>query len=112
MVAPIPSKEHPGQGNMLELAQVAEVIRNREALLTRPAEGFTHPPLRDPHPCYERHYRAHIWEEVSSVQALCLVKQVESAVQISLRFPYSSHRNVPAIPILRYPAVLAQLLAF
>ena len=40
-VARIPGQEHPGQGDVLELAQVAEVIRNGEATLTRPVERFT-----------------------------------------------------------------------
>ena len=86
---------------MLELAQVAEVVRNFQALLTLPVEGFTHPPLRDPHPCHERRYRTHIGEEVTHIQALCLVEQVERAVQISLGLPYASLSDTPAIPVLR-----------
>src|SRR2546429_9828954 len=100
-VALRPCQEHPGQSDVLELAQVAEVVRNGEALLTRPVEGFTQPPLGDPHPCLPRRDRTHIGEEVTHIQALCLVEQVESAVQISLGFPYASHGNAPAIPVLR-----------
>ncbi len=72
-----------------------------QSLLTCPAEGFTHPPLRDPYPCHERSYRAHIGEEVAYIQALGLVEQVERAVQISMGLPYASHRHAPAIPVLR-----------
>ena len=111
-VALIPGQEHPGQGDVLELAQVAEVVLGGQALLTRPVQGFTQPALRDPHPCLQRRYRTHIWEKVTHIQALCLVEQVERAVQISLGLPYSSHRDAPAIPVLREPGVLAQLLAF
>jgi hypothetical protein len=100
-VALRPGQEHPSQGDVLELAQVAQVVRNGEALLTRPTEGFPQPPLRDPHPCHERRDRTHIWEEVSHIQALCLVEQVESAIQISLGLPYSSHRNVPTRPVFQ-----------
>ena len=96
---------------MLELAQVAEVVLGGQALLTRPAEGFTQPALRDPHPCLQRRDRTHIGEEVAHIQALCLVEQVERAVQIALGLPDARHRDAPAIRVLREPGVLAQLLA-
>ena len=110
MVALVSGQEYPGQGDVLELAQVAEVILGRQSLLTRPAEGFTQPALRDPHPCLQRRDRTHIGGKVTHVQALCLVEQVESAVQIALGLPYASHRDTPAIPVLREPGVLTQLL--
>src|SRR2546421_11130094 len=99
-VALRPGQEHSGQGDVFELAQVAEVIRNGEAKLTRPVEGFTHPPLGDPHPCHERCDRTHLWEEVTHIQALCLVEQVERAGQISFGLSYASHRNAPTIAVL------------
>ena len=39
-VARLPGQEHPGQGDVLELAQVAEVVLGGQALLPRPAERF------------------------------------------------------------------------
>ena len=104
-------QERPGQGDVLELAQVAEVVLNGQALLTRPAEGVIQPPLRDPHPCPQRRDRTHVGREVTHVQALRLVEQVERAVQISFSLPDPSHRDAPAIAVLRQPGVLAQLLA-
>src|SRR5215469_13799715 len=100
MLALRPGQEHPGQGDVLERAQVAEVVRNGEATLTCPAEGFTQPPLRDPHPCHERRDRTHIGEEVTHIQAFCLLEQVESTGQISFGLSYASHRNAPAILVL------------
>ena len=38
--------EQAGQGDVLELAQVAEVVIDGQALLTRPAESFTSCPAR------------------------------------------------------------------
>ena len=111
MVALISGQKYSGQGDVLELAQVAEVILSGQSLLTRPAEGFIQPPLRDPHPCLQRRDRTHIGGKVTHIQALCLVEQVERAVQIALGLPYASHRNAPAIPVLREPGVLAQFLA-
>src|SRR3712207_4231002 len=103
--------EHPRHGDVLELTQVAEVVMGGQAPLTRPAQGFTQPTLRNPHPCLQRRYRTHIWVEVTHIQALCLVEQVESTVQISPGLPYSSHSNAPAIRVLRDPGVLSLLLA-
>ena len=110
-VALIPGQEHPGQGDVLELAQVAEVVLGGQALLPRPAEGFAQSPLRDPQPCLQRRDRPHIGEEVTHIQALGLLQQIERAVQIALGLPYARHRHAPAIPVLREPGVLAQLLA-
>ena len=39
--APVPGQEHPGQGDVLELAQVAEVVVDGQASLARPAERFS-----------------------------------------------------------------------
>ena len=44
MVALVTSQEYSGQGDVLELAQVAEVIISRQSLLTRPVEGFPNLP--------------------------------------------------------------------
>src|SRR6266508_5488782 len=83
-VAPISSQKYPGQSDVLELTQVAEVVLGGQSLLTRPAKGFTQPPLCDPYPCLQRRDRTHIWGKVTYIQALCLLEQVESTVQISL----------------------------
>ena len=110
-LALVPRQEHPGQGDVLELAQVTEVVIDGQALLTRPAEGFTESALRDPDPCLQRRDRPHVGEEVAHIQALRLVEQVECAAQISFSLAYPGHRDPPAIPVLRQPGVLAQLLA-
>ena len=41
IVALIAGQEHPAQGDVIEFAQVAEVVVNEQSLLTRPAQGFT-----------------------------------------------------------------------
>ena len=104
-------QEHPGQGDVVELAQIAEVVVNRQALLTRPAEGFTQRPLRDQHPGPQGRDRPHVGEVVTHIQALRLVEQVECAAQISFSLPYPSHRDTPAVGVLPQPDVLTQLLA-
>src|SRR6266496_2368760 len=111
MIAPISSQKYSDQSDVLELAQVAKFVLSRQSLLTRPAECFRQPPLRDPHPCLPRRDRMHIGGKVTHVQTLCRVEQVESAVQVSLCLPYASHRDTPAIPVLREPGVLTHLLA-
>ena len=107
----VPRQEHPGQGDVLELAEVGQVVVRGQALLTRPAEGFTGSALRDPDPCLQRRDRPDIREEVARVQAVRLVEQVKCAGQVSFGLAYPGHRDPPAVPVLRQPEVLAQFLA-
>ena len=104
--------EHPGQGDVLELAQVTEVVIDGQALLTRPAESFTEAALRDPVPvALNAGTGRTLGKKSPTYSALRLVEQVECAVQIPFSLAYPSHRDPPAIPVLRQPGVLAQLLA-
>jgi hypothetical protein len=38
-------EKHPGKGDVLKLAQMAEVVRNRQPPLTRPFKSFIELPL-------------------------------------------------------------------
>ena len=58
-------QQHPREGDVLVLAHVAEVVLDREPVLTRPAEGFTNPPLADQDACVHRRDRAHIRGKVN-----------------------------------------------
>src|SRR5690348_3969865 len=69
----MPRQEQPGQGDVLELAQVTEAVINGQAVLTRPAEGFTESALPDPDPCLQRRDRPQVREEVAHITALRLV---------------------------------------
>ena len=55
-------EEQPGEGEVLELAQVVEVVVGRQAPLARPAERLGEPSLRDPDPRPQRRDRAHVRE--------------------------------------------------
>ena len=110
-LALVSRQEQPGQGDVLELAQVTEVVIDGQALLTRPAESFTEPALRDPDPCPQCRHRPHVREEVAHIVALCLVEQAERAGQVSFSLRDPGHRDSPAVPVLRQPGVLAELLA-
>ena len=107
---PVLGQQRPGQGDVLELAQIGEIGLSRQALRTRPGQGLAHPALRGQHARPQRRDRPHVRGEVTRVHALGLVEQVEGAVQISLGVPDSRHRDPPAIRVLRQPGVLAQLL--
>ena len=106
-----PRQEDPGQRDVLELAQVTEVVISGQALFARPAERLAQCALRDPGPRLQGRDRPHVGEEVAHVPALGLVEQVEGAAQIPFSLAYPGHRGPPAIAILRQPVVLAQLLA-
>ena len=106
-----PRQEHPGQGDVLELAQVRQVVISGQVLLTRPAEGSTESALPDPDLCPQRRNRPHIREEVADIAALRLVEQVKGAGQVALSLRHPGHGYSPAIPVLRQSGVLAQILA-
>src|SRR6185437_5956369 len=110
-LAPVPRQEQPGQGDVLELARVAEVVIDGQAMLTGPAESFTESALRDPDPGPRGRDRPHVREEVAHIEALRLVEQVERAAQISFGLPYPRHRHPPAVTVLRQPGLLAEFLA-
>jgi hypothetical protein len=78
LVALILGDEHPHQGDVLELTQVAEVVINGEAPLTRPSQGFSSVNL--PNPPLQRRYRTHIRDGAPVIEPFRLVEQVESAV--------------------------------
>ena len=59
-IAPVPGDEHPRQGDVLELAQVAEVVVDGQAPLAHPAQGLGQPALRDPHPRLQRRDGTHV----------------------------------------------------
>ena len=110
-VAPIAGQEYPGQGDVIKLAQVAEVVISRQSPLARPAERLIQLSLGSPYARLQRRDRAHIGEKVTHIQRLCLVQQGERAVQISLRFTDASHGDAPAIGVLREPGMLSLFLA-
>src|SRR5579859_7313490 len=77
---------------------------------TRPANGLTQPPVRDPYARLHRRDRTHVGGEIRHIPALCLIEHVERAVQVSLSLLYASHRHAPARSVRREPDTLAQLL--
>ena len=50
------SDEDPGQGDVLELAQITEIIVNGKVLFARPLLSFAQPALRNPYPGFHRRY--------------------------------------------------------
>src|SRR5688572_28318784 len=101
MIAPGLCQTYPGQGDVLKLAQVAEVVIGRQSLLTRPAEGFPQPTLHDPYSYFQCLDRADVGGKISVIQVLCLVEQFTCTDQISPGLLNSSHRHAPAIRVFR-----------
>jgi hypothetical protein len=104
-------EEQPGQGDVLEFAQVAELIPRRQPRFTGPPTGFAWMPHGDPHAGQQRRTRADVGEEVADVQALCLFQQSECFRVISLGLPQPCHGYPPSIGMLWHRRVLTELLA-
>src|SRR4249919_1105741 len=81
-------QEHFGEGDVLELAQVAEAVFDGQTSLASPTERFSQPALPGPQPRPHRRDRSDIWEEVTDVTALGFIEQVECTVQISFSVPH------------------------
>ena len=69
---------------MFELVQVAEIVVDGQAPLTRPLQRFGQPALRNPDPGLQRRYGTHVRQGRPDEQALSLVQQAESALQVAL----------------------------
>jgi hypothetical protein len=107
----VAGEEQPRERDVLELAQVAELVADGQASLVGPAQRLGQPALPDPHPRLHRGNGTHLGIRASDIQLLRLIEQIERAVQVSLRLRDPRHADVPAVPVLRQPTVLAKLLA-
>ena len=107
----VPGQQQPGERDVLELAQVAEIVLAGQTSFPSPAQRFTQRALGDQHPCSHRRDRTDVRVEVTHVQPLRLGEEVEGGVQIPFRLTDPRHRDPPAIPVLREAGVLAQFLA-
>src|SRR3712207_6986972 len=78
------------------LFRSAEVVINRQAPLTHPAQGFGQPALRHPHLRPQRRDGTHVGIGALHILALCLVEQAERAVQVDRKSTRlnSSHANI------------------
>ena len=63
----VTGEEHPGEGDVLELAQVAELVVDGQAPLPRPAERLADSPCAIQHPRPQRRDRPHVRGEVADV---------------------------------------------
>jgi len=70
-------EEQPSQGDVLEFAQVTELVFRRQPRLTSPPAGVPQTPHGNPHAGPQRCKRANVGEEVAHVQALRLLQQSE-----------------------------------
>ena len=104
-------EQRPGQGDVLELAQVGQLVVHRQSLAARPVADVVQPALPDPDPRLQRRDRADPGREVPDVHPVRLVEQVERAVEVSLGLADPGHGDPPPVAVLRQSLVLAELLA-
>ena len=103
--------EHP-QGDVLELAQLAEVVVSGQAPLARSTQGFGQPAPPQPHPRPQRRDGAHVGDGATGMHALRVVEQVDCACRSPRasfirafatreRYSYSSYAaSSPRSPLL------------
>ena len=114
VVATLPSRtgqQQSGEGDVVELAHVAQLVLDGDAMRAGPAQRLAQLPLRDPDPGLHRGDRPDIRVVVARVQPFRLVKELESGVEISFGLPDASHRDAPAIWVLRQTGTFTEVLA-
>ncbi len=104
-------EEQPGQGDVLEFAQISEVVLRRQPGLTGPPTSFSKTAHGDPHASSPRRKRADVGEEVAYVEALGLLQQSERIFSTSFGLTQPRHGDPPAIGLLRHRRVLTEFLA-
>ena len=103
-------EQDPGQGDVLVLADVGQVVVRGEVVLARPVEGLRQPALRHQQACPHRRHRPHVGGEVADVDALGLLEQRDGAGQVAFDLAQPGAGDPPAVRVLRQAEVLAQLL--
>jgi hypothetical protein len=96
---------------VLELAEVAELVVDRQPLPPHPGARVVEPALRQPQPGPDRRDRLHVRGEVVVVDRLRLVEQGECAGGVPVDLLEPGHRDPPAVLVLRQAGALAEFLA-
>ncbi len=104
-------QESPRQGDVLELAQVARLVRHRQPAVRRPRERQLRPALPDPHPGPHRGDGLNIGREVAVVDPLGLVEKGERAGQVPVGLADAGLGDAPAVRVLRHPEVVTEVVA-
>ena len=107
----MPGQQDPGQGHVLVLAQVGQVVVGGDASVRRPAEGFVLIPVGSEKAGAHGGHRPHVGREVAGVHAVRLVEQGERGGRVPLAFLQPGHGDAPAVGVLRQPGAFAELLA-
>ena len=104
-------QEQPRQRGVLELVEVAELVRGRDTMLPRPAPRRRQVPLGDPHPRLLGGDRAHIGGVVARIQGLGLLEELERAIEIAFCLSDPGRRDTRPVGVLRQAVLIPQLAA-
>ena len=101
-------QEDPGQGDVLVLADVGEVVVRRKLVHARPLDGLGEPTLRHEQTCAHRRNRLHVRGEVAVVHPLGVDEQCDRAGQIPLQRVEPGACDAPAVREPRQTRVVPQ----
>ena len=105
-------EQEPGEGEVLVLAQVGQLVVGVELLLDRPRGGVVQLAAAEPQPGPHRGHRPHVRGVVAVVDPLGLVEQGERGVEIALGLAQPGHHDPPPVRVLRQAVVLAEALGW
>ena len=86
-------QEHPRKRDVLELAQIRQVVVRRQASRPSPRIRFGQAPVPEQDSRLLRRQGTHVRDEVRHVQALCLVECIERAIEVPFSLPDAELRK-------------------
>ena len=110
-VGGVSREQDAGEGDVLVLVEVGQLVVGGQALRRCPGEGFVDVAVGGEHSCSDRMDRAYVGREVGRVHGLRLIQQCHRGGQVASSFLHAGHGDAPAVGVLGQPGALTQLLA-
>jgi len=87
--------EHPDEGDVVKLVEIAELVAARQALIADPIECLGEPTLQDPSTDLHGANRTDIWDRSAHKQGLALLEPLDRAIQVAPRDQQSRVSTAP-----------------
>ena len=107
VLVPVLREDQTYEREVVELAQIAGVIRDGHASVPGPVSGLRKLALRDPDPGLHGGNGSHVREESRSVQLLRLIQVADGRIQVALGLGEESSRHEPAVATLVHPGTVS-----
>ena len=104
----VPGEEDAGEGHVLVLADVRQLVRGGEALAARPLRRLRQLAAAQPQPCPDGGHRLDVRGVVAAVDPVGLVQLIERGVQVAAGLVEVGAQDPGPVGVLRQTQVLAE----